>query len=234
MSQPSPALPISTASSPSLSAQIAANAATVAEQAEKLGKVDDVRATLRGLLTREGQWNSAARRRQFEQAVVWRRWNIGLGLMAGLLTAAAASTALFTHTAAAIIGLLATFTTGSLATLNAGQRKVQAQAAACGYQETEALADELLGQLPYLQLTTALQQTDQVTARRLLLNQTAEPPSSRALYRVDRSDREEVQFGRSLTFSERSPLVPWVKKPLVAGNRDRVATASSDAEGDAP
>jgi hypothetical protein len=145
--------------------------------------------------------------------VVWRRWNIGLGLTAGLLTAAAGSVALFAHAPAAIIGLLATFTTGSLATLNAGQRKSQCQTAACGYQEIEAFAKELLEQLPYLPLATALQQTNQATARRLQQNQAAEPPSSRALYRVDRADRESERYGRTLSFSERSPLVLWAGKP---------------------
>jgi hypothetical protein len=164
-------------------------------------------------LIQEGEWNSRDRHRQFEQAVVWRRWNIGLGLTAGLLTAAAASVALFAHAPAAIIGLLATFTTGSLATLNAGQRKSQSQTAACGYQEIEAFAKELLEQLPYLPLATALQQTNQATARRLQQNQAAEPPSSRALYRVDRADRESERYGRTLSFSERNPLVLWAGKP---------------------
>jgi hypothetical protein len=210
--QPSDALG-ATAHVPSLLTELAGNASPVAEQAKKLGKTEEVRAELRNRLVQEVEWSSKDRRRQFEQAVVWRRWNISLGLTAGLLTAAAGSTALFAHAPAAIIGLLATFTTGALATLNAGQRKTQSQTAACGYQEIEAFANELLGELPYLPLATALQQADQTTARRLLLNQTAEPPSSRALYRVNRADRENGRYGRTLSFSERNPLVLWDRKP---------------------
>lgn len=217
------------ATATSLPAQVAANAPRVADQAERLGEVGVVRSALLERLKREVEWNSQARQRQFEQAVVWRRWNIALGLVAGLLAAAAGSTALFAHTPAAIIGLFATFATGSLATLNAGQRKVQSQAAACGYQEIEALASELLDQLAYLQLATALQQTGQLTARRLQLNKTAEPPSGRALSRVDRSDRERVRYGQPLSFTERSRLVPWVKRPENIGNRQAESRGSDTA-----
>lgn len=213
MSQQHSDVPRPPAHGPSPLTELASNAAVVAEQAEKHGKTEEVRTELRSRLIQEARWSSKDGHRQFEQAVVWRRWNIGLGLTAGLLTAAAGSTALFAHAPAAIIGLVATFTTGALATLNAGQRKTQSQAAACGYQEIEALAKELLEQLPYLPLCTALQQADQTTARRLQLNQTAEPPSSRALYRVSRADRETGKYGRTLSFPERSPLVFWARKP---------------------
>lgn len=231
MSEPPPEPPVPATSSASLSAQIAANASTVAGKAAELGKVDEVLQDIRCQLTQEVELNSKSRRRQFEQAVVWRRLNIGLGLTAGLLIAGAASTALFTHTVAAIIGLFATFTTGSLATLNAGQRKAQAQKAACGYQETEVSACELLHQLPYLQLSIALQLAEQVTARRLQLNQIAEPPSSRALYRVDRSDREVLRYGRPLTFSERSPLIPWISKPKASRHHTRTDDCAKECEG---
>lgn len=213
MSQQRASGPDATAPAPSPLMELANNAAIVAEQAEKSGKIEGVRAELRERLAQEVEWNSKSRRRQFEQAVVWRRWNIGLGLTAGLLTAAAGSTALFAQAPAAIIGLVATFTTGALATLNAGQRKTQSQIAAVGYQEIESFAHELLDQLPYLPLVTALQQADLMTARRLQLNQTAEPPSSRALYRVERADRESGKYGRALTFSERNPLSFWAKRP---------------------
>lgn len=140
MSQQPSASPRDAANVPQLLTELSSNAAAVAEEAEKSGKTDDVRANLRDRLIQEVEWNSRDRQRQFEQAVVWRRWNIGLGLTAGLLTAAAGSVALFAHAPAAIIGLLATFATGSLATLNAGQRKSQSQTAATGYQEIEAFA----------------------------------------------------------------------------------------------
>lgn len=197
----------------SLLTELAGNAQAVAEQAEKLGRTDEVRGELQAQLSNEVNWASQDRQRQFQQAVVWRRWNIVLGLTAGLLTAAAASTALFSHDAAAIIGLVATFATGALATLNAGQRKIQAQAAACGYQEVEAAATQLIAQLPYLPLETTIQQVDRATARRLQINETAEPPGSRALYRVDRADREVSKYGRPLSSSERNPLALWAKKP---------------------
>src|SRR5271167_4852793 len=95
------------------------NSDVLAAKASADGDDQKVRAELKRLIEAEREMSRLDASRQFEQAVVWRRMNIGLGLSVGLLVAASGTAALFDKTGASIIALLASFGTGSLATLNA-------------------------------------------------------------------------------------------------------------------
>lgn len=186
----------------------------IAHQATAGGDDQKVRAELRKQIQSELEMNRLDASRQFEQAVVWRRMNIGLGLTVGLLVAAAGTTALFTKSGAAVVALLASFGTGSLATLNAGQRTTQALNAACSYEEIDTSARELLDlELPYLPLADAIRRTQLLTTYRLLTNRSVEPPSTRALVRSNRHQSELKHFGRGLSFAERSRILSWVRPP---------------------
>lgn len=155
------------------------NSTEVAEKALTMGEEEVVREKLAKNLGREIAYAAADATRQYHQATLWRKWNIALGVTAGALAAASGATALFTHTAAAIIGLAATFVTGALTSLNAGHRKVQAHTAGCAYQEVETAARHLLDvELPYIALAEAIERTARLTAQRLQINRLAEPPSS--------------------------------------------------------
>lgn len=155
------------------------NSAEIAKQALAMGQDEIVRGKLQADLIRELKYAAEDATCQYHQAALWRQWNIWLGLLAGALIATSGSLALVTHVAAAIIGLVATFVTGSLTTLNAGHRKTQAHSAGNAYQEIEAAARHLLNiELPYIDLAEAIRRTHQLTARHLQINQLAEPPTS--------------------------------------------------------
>jgi hypothetical protein len=190
------------------------NSDLLAEKVCAVGDDQRVRAELKRHVEAEEEMNRLDASRQFEQAVVWRRTNMGLGLSVGLLVAAAGTAALFDRTGASIIALLASFGTGSLATLNAGQRKTQALTAANSYEEIETAARELLElELPYLPLEDAIRRTQLLTAHRLIVNRSVEPPSARALARSNRHQAELRKFGRGLSFAERSRIIGWVRTP---------------------
>lgn len=177
--------------------QLPDNSAEVAANAAAAGKAPDVREELAENLRRQVRLAGADATQQYRQAVLWRQWNIGLGLVAGALVAAAGASALFTHTAAAIIGMVATFATGALMTLNAGHRKSQAHAAGCAYQEVEDSARRLLNvELPYITLAEAIQRSNHLEAQRLQINRFAEPPTHFAT-RVTWSKRRKDRKGLS-------------------------------------
>lgn len=52
-----------------------------------------------------------------------------------------------------------------------------------------------------------------MTVRRLRLNQIAEPPGSRVLYRVDRADHKSTKYGRPLLTAQRNHLAFWARRP---------------------
>jgi hypothetical protein len=202
------------------------NSGLIAEKASAAGDDQRVRNELRKQISDELDMCRIDASRQFEQAVVWRRMNIGLGLAVGLLVAAAGTSALFSKTWAAIVALLASFGTGALATVNTGQRKTQALTAANAYEEIETSARELLDlELPYLPLADAIRRTQLLTTHRLLTNRGVEPPSTPALARSNRHQNELRRYGRSLSFSERSRFISWVRRPAEIDHRhaaDRV------------
>jgi hypothetical protein len=186
----------------------------VAEKASAAGDDQRVRDELGKKIQSELEMSRVDASQQYEQVVVWRRMSIGLGIAVGLLVAGSGTTALFDKTGAAVIALLASFGTGSLATLNAGQRKTQALTAACSYEEIETSARELLElELPYLPLAEAIRRAQLLTTHRLLVNRSVEPPSTRALVRSNRHQAELIKFGRGLSFAERSKVINWVKAP---------------------
>lgn len=188
----------------------------IVEQADSLGQEAELRAHIRTELERERGINRLNAARQFEQVVLWRRINLAIGLLVGLLVAASGTTGFVTKgsPAAAVLAALATFGTGALTTLNAGQKKTQAASAGSGYSAIEADARELLEiDLPYAPTADALTALRDITRRRMLLNATAEPPSARALRKVDRAERERVLYGRRLSFVERHDLLWWEKPP---------------------
>jgi len=205
---------------PSLSDLFPDTSADIAERADALGDDQRVRAELKRRMQAELDMNRLDASRQYEQAVVWRRMGIGLGLTVGFLVAASGTTALFDKSGAAVIALLASFGTGSLATLSAGQRKTQALTAACSYEEIESSARDLVElELPYLPLADAIRRAQLLTTHRLLVNRSVEPPSTRALARSTRHQQELVTYGRGLSFAERSRLIGWVRRPSVTGQR---------------
>jgi hypothetical protein len=203
------------------------NSVIVAEQAGAVGDDQRVRAELKRQIREEQDMCRIDASPQFEQAVVWRRMSIGLGLTVGLLVAESGTTALFSKSGAAVIALLASFGTGSLATLNAGQRKTQALTAANAYEEIETSARELYElELPYLPLADAIRRTQLLTTHRLLTNRSVEPPSTRATARSNRHQAELHRYGRGLSFAERSRLLSWVRAPAETTHRgDGVAAA---------
>jgi hypothetical protein len=206
------------------------NAVVLAEQAGAAGDDQRVRAELRRQVRAEQDMCRIDASRQFEQAVVWRRMSIGLGLTVGLLVAASGTTALFSRSGAAVIALLASFGTGSLATLNAGQRKTQALTAANAYEEIETSARELHDlELPYLPLADAIRRTQLLTIHRLLTNRSVEPPSTRALARSNRHQTELRRYGRGLSFAERSRWISWVRAPVESAHRADGVTAPPTA-----
>jgi hypothetical protein len=219
--QPATSAARSTPSTPAAPADLFPdNSQLLAETALKAGDDQHVRTELRKQIKTEQDMCRLDASRQFEQAVVWRRMNIGLGLTVGLLVAASGTTALFSKTGAAVIALLASFGTGALVTLSAGQRKTQALAAANSYEEIETSARELLElELPYLPLADAIRRTQLLTTHRLITNRGVEPPSTRALARSNRHQAELRRYGRPLSFAERSRLVSWVKEPAALDHR---------------
>lgn len=203
------------------------NSTLLADKATAAGDDQRVRTELKRRVRTEESMCRLDASRQFEQAVVWRRMSIGLGLAVGLLVAASGTAALFDRTGAAVIALLASFGTGSLATLNAGQRKAQALAAANSYEEIEIAARELVElELEYLPLAEAIRRTQLLTLHRLVVNRSVEPPGTRALVRSNRHQAELDRFGRGLSFAERSRLISWVRSPAPRTRRDASAAAA--------
>jgi hypothetical protein len=191
---------------PSLQPDAIAQEATTQQQDEAL------RESIRGGLDREIDRNRNAGQQQYEQAVLWRRINLWIGLIVGALVAASGTTGLVAKNgeAAAVIAALATFGAGALTTLNAGQKKTQAAAAGATYRELESEARQLRDiELPFAPLGDALAKLDAITASRMSINRIADPPSARAFRRVDRNQQERVEYGRILTFAERHKLAFW-------------------------
>lgn len=176
------------------------NSNEVAANAQASGKDLEVREHLAATLRQQVRLAGADATRQYRQAVLWRQWNLALGLVAGALVAAAGASALFTHTTAAIIGMVATFATGALATLNAGHRKSQAHAAGCAYQEVEDAARRLLTyELSYIDLAEAIRRTNQLETQRLQINRFAEPPTRFASRESRRQKRKDEAAASSST-----------------------------------
>ena len=205
----------------------------VAKQAANLGKEADLAKNVQSEVDREINLNRLNAARQFEQGVVWRRLNIGLGLGVGATVAASSAVAVAAKNsvAAIVLGAIATFGTGSLTTLNAGQRKSQAIAAGNAYREIEASARRLRFEFPYVSLDYALTAVTAMTTRRMVINKVAEPPSARALRRADLQERERQLYGRRLSFTERHWILFWDRKPPLltpaAATRSPEATAET-------
>jgi hypothetical protein len=158
---------------------------------------------------------------QYEQAVLWRRINLWIGLVVGALAAASGTTGLVAKNSVAAVVLVAyaTFGAGALTTLNASQRKVQASAAGAAYRELESEARRLrYVELPYVSLADALTKLRAITARRMSLQKVAEPPSAEAFRRADRNRRERLAYGKIRTFGEKHKVVFWVPNAAPTSN----------------
>lgn len=193
----------------------------IARQAAQQGRDDELRQTISDELDREITRARDAGQVQYEQAVLWRRINLWIGLAVGALAAASGTTGLVAKNsvAAAIIAAAATFGAGSLTALNASQRKVQASAAGGAYRELEADARRLRHvELPFAPLNDALAKLEAITARRMSLHKVAEPPSARAFRRADRHREERLQYGKILDFGERHKSAFWAQKPVASEN----------------
>ena len=187
--------------------------AAVARQATEEGQTEVLRQSISDELDREVTRSRDAGQVQYEQAVLWRRINLGIGLTVGALAAVSGTTGLVgkNTVAAAIIAACATFGAGSLTALNASQRKVQAAAAGAAYRELETEARRLrYVELAYVPVADALTKLEAITARRMSLQKVAEPPSAAAFRRADRNRQERAKYGKVLGFGERHGIVFWV------------------------
>jgi hypothetical protein len=205
----------------------------VAQQAAAHGGESQLRQTISDELDREITRSRDAGQVQYEQAVLWRRINLWIGLAVGALAAASGTTGLVAKDsiAAAVIAACATFGAGSLTALNASQRKVQASAAGGAYRELEAEARRLrYVELAFVPLGDALAKLQAITVRRMSLHKVAEPPSARAFRRADRNRQERLKYGKILDFGERHKTVFWIQTPNAAPN----GVAPSAAEGEVP
>jgi hypothetical protein len=212
-----------TSDQPSLSPE------AVALQAEKLGNTDQLRQAISDELDREVTRSRDAGHVQYEQAVLWRRINLWIGLVVGALAAATGTTGLVAKNsvAAAALAACATFAAGALTTLNASQRKVQASAAGAAYRELESEARRLrYVELPYVSLADALTKVRAITARRMSLQKVAEPPSAAAFSRSQQTRtpclREDPDVRRE------ARVVFWVPNEVPTST----AAATSAAPGD--
>lgn len=217
----------------------------VALQAEKLGNTDQLRQAISDELDREIIRSRDAGQVQYEQAVLWRRINLWIGLVVGALAAASGTTGLVAKNSvtAAVLAACATFAAGALTTLNASQRKVQASAAGAAYRELEAEARRLqYVELPYVSLADALTKLRAITARRMSLQKVAEPPSAAAFRRADRNRRERLRYGKIRTFGEKHKTVFWVPNAAPTSNaavtpaepRDNISDPSPRHPGPTP
>jgi hypothetical protein len=203
----------------------------VALQAAKLGNTDQLRQAISDELDREVTRSRDAGQVQYEQAVLWRRINLWIGLVVGALAAASGTTGLVAKNsvAAAMLAACATFAAGALTTLNASQRKVQASAAGAAYRELESEARRLrYVELPFVSLADALTKLRAVTSRRMSLQKVAEPPSAAAFRRADRNRRERLVYGKIRTFGEKHRTVFWVPNAVLTSP----AAGTSAAPGD--
>ena len=125
---------------------------------------------------------------QFEQTKQWRGVNLGLGLPASVLAAAAGATALAATAGRITAGILAITAAGFgaiLTTVNASHHMNQASSAANAYLEIQTAARQTREiDLPYMELDDARQMLAELTARRDEQNKTAEPPNRRSYKRA--------------------------------------------------
>ncbi len=203
----------------------------IALQAEKLGTTDQLRRAISGELDREVARCRDAAQVHYEQAVLWRGYNLGIGLSLGVFVAASGAAGLLAKNswAAAVLAAFATFLGGALTTLNAGQRKTQASAAGAAYRELESEARRLrYVELPYVSLADALTKLRAITARRMSLQKVAEPPSPRAFGRADRNLRDRLEYGYIRTFGQRHRIVFWVPNAMPASTSTEMSARPDD------